>query len=163
MNRDLAPMAERVAGLLKERGETIGVAESSTGGLVSAALLATPGASAFFMGGGVIYTKTSRSALLGVDLDDHPGMRPSTEPYAMLMATSIRELLGTTFGIGETGATGPTGNRYGDPAGHSCIAVAGPSTRSVTIETGEAGREDNMWRFAAAALDLLEQVLSDRA
>ncbi|MDX1540349.1 MAG: CinA family protein [Geminicoccaceae bacterium] len=155
----LAPMAERVAGLLKARGETIAVAESSTGGFMAAALLSVPGASAFFVGGGVIYTQTSRSALLGVDLDDHPGMRPSTEPYARLMATSIRDRLGTTWALGETGASGPGGNRYGDPAGHSCIAVVGPGSRSTTIATGSADREQNMWRFAAEAFELLEDVL----
>lgn len=155
----LPPGAEQVARLLKARGETLGLAESSTGGLVAAALLAVPGASAFFMGGSVIYTAAARATLLRVDLKDHPGMRPSTEPYARLMATSIRDLLGTTWGLGETGATGPSGNRYGDAAGHSCIAVAGPVVRSITIETGLANREVNMGRFAAEALDLLAEVL----
>lgn len=158
----LAPMAEAVAGLLRARGETVAVAESSTGGLIAAALLATPGASAFFMGGGVIYTRTSRTVLLRVDLDDHPGLRPSTEPYARLMAGRVRELHGTTWGIGETGASGPTGNRYGDPAGHSCIAVVGPTTRSLTIETGAADREGNMWRFAAEALTQFEDALREK-
>jgi nicotinamide-nucleotide amidase len=86
-------------------------------------------------------------------------MRASTEPYALLCATAIRERLGATWGLGETGATGPTGNRYGDPAGHSCIAVSGPRTRSITLETGQPDREGNMWRFARASLDLFEQVL----
>lgn len=158
----LAPLARSVAELLKARGETVAVAESSTGGLVSAALLAVPGASSFFVGGGVIYTRTSRAALLRVELDDHPGMRPSTAPYALLLARSIRELLGTTWGIGETGASGPDGNRYGDPAGHSCLAVDGPLTRSMTIETGLADREPNMWRFASEALAQFAQVLRTR-
>jgi nicotinamide-nucleotide amidase len=155
----LAALAEAVGGLLKARKETLAVAESSTGGLVSAALLAVPGASAYFVGGGVIYTHQARKALLRADLADHPGMRPSTEAYAMLCASSIRELLGTTWGLGETGASGPAGNRYGDAAGHSCIAVSGPQSRSITLETGEAEREANMWRFAEAAFGLLEQTL----
>ena len=75
------------------------------------------------------------------------------------MATTIRERLGTTWGLGETGATGPSGNRYGDAPGHSCIAVSGPRSRSLTLETGQADREANMWRFARASLDLLEEVL----
>ena len=158
----LVSMAEAVGALLKERQETLAVAESSTGGLIAAALLAVPGASAYFVGGGVIYTHKARAALLEVDLDAHPGMRASTEPYALLMATTIRERLGTTWGLGETGATGPTGNRYGDAAGHSCIAVSGPRSRSMTLETGQADREANMWRFARAALDLLEEVLRSR-
>ncbi|MGH6915935.1 MAG: CinA family protein, partial [Geminicoccales bacterium] len=127
-----------------------------------AALLAVPGASAYFVGGGVLYTHKAREALLGISLDDHPGMRASTEPYALLCATTIRERLGTTWGLGETGATGPSGNRYGDAAGHCCIAIAGPQSRSITLETGQSEREANMWRFARAALDLLEQTIRAR-
>jgi nicotinamide-nucleotide amidase len=155
----LAAMAETVGALLKARGETVAVSESSTGGLICAALLAVPGASAYFVGGGVVYTHKAREVLLERRLEDHPGMRASTEPYALLCATAIRERLGTTWGLGETGATGPSGNRYGDLPGHSCIAVAGPRTRAITLETGQSDREANMWRFAREALDLLEQVI----
>jgi nicotinamide-nucleotide amidase len=155
----LTAMAGAVGSLLKARNETIAVAESSTGGLIAAALLAAPGASAYFVGGGVIYTQKSREVLLEVDLARHPGMRPSTEAYALLEASAIRERLGTIWGLGETGATGPTGNRYGDAPGHSCIAVAGPRSRSLTLETGQSDREANMWRFAQEALALLEQVI----
>jgi PncC family amidohydrolase len=155
----LASMAETVGTLLTARGETIAVSESSTGGLIAAALLAVPGASAYFIGGGVLYTHQAREALLQVRLADHPGMRASTEPYALLCATAIRERLGATWGLGETGAAGPSGNRYGDPPGHSCIAVAGPRTRVITLSTGRAEREANMWRFARAALALLEETM----
>jgi PncC family amidohydrolase len=144
---------------LRARDETVAVAESSTGGLVAAALLAVPGASAYFVGGGVIYTHKAREALLEVRLEAHLGMRASTEPYAMLAASAIRERLGTTWGLGETGASGPKGNRYGDPPGHSCIAVSGPRTRSITLKTGQSDREANMWRFAQEALGLFEEVL----
>jgi nicotinamide-nucleotide amidase len=155
----LVSMAEAVGALLKERGETVAVSESSTGGLIAAALLAVPGASAYFVGGGVIYTHQAREALLEARLADHPGMRAATEPYALLCASAIRERLGTTWGLGETGATGPSGNRYGDRPGHYCIAIAGPRSRSTTLETSVSDREANMWRFARAALDLLEQVI----
>jgi nicotinamide-nucleotide amidase len=155
----LIAMGEAVGELLKAREETVAVAESSTGGLIAAALLAVPGASAYFLGGTVLYTHKAREALLGIELADHPGMRASTEPYALLCATTLRERLGTTWGIGESGATGPTGNRYGDAAGHCCIAICGPQTRSITLETGRSDREDNMWRFAREALVLFEQVL----
>jgi nicotinamide-nucleotide amidase len=155
----LEPLAEAVGALLKARNETVGISESSTGGLISAALLAVPGASAFFVGGGVIYTHKAREVLLRAHLGDHPGMRPSTEAYALLCATTIRDLLGTTWGVGETGATGPSGNRYGDAPGHNCIAVCGPQARSLTVETGRADREENMWRFAREALELFEKVL----
>jgi nicotinamide-nucleotide amidase len=155
----LASMAEAVGALLQARGETIAISESSTGGLIAAALLAVPGASAYFIGGGVLYTHQAREALLQVRLADHPGMRASTEPYALLCATAVRERLGATWGIGETGAAGPSGNRYGDPPGHSCIAVAGPRTRVITLNTGQVEREANMWRFARAALALLEETI----
>ena len=118
-----------------------------------------PGASAYFIGGGVLYTHQAREALLQVRLTDHPGMRASTEPYALLCATAVRERLGATWGIGETGAAGPSNNRYGDPPGHSCIAVAGPRTRVITLNTGQVEREANMWRFARAALALLEETI----
>jgi len=157
----LLPMAEAIGAALKARKETVTVAESSTGGLIAAALLAVPGASAYFMGGGVIYTHEARRVLLGIELASHPGMRASTEAYAQLCATTMRERLGTTWGIGESGATGPTSNRYGDAAGHSCIAISGPHSRCTSLETGQADREDNMWRFAHAALTLFEGVLRD--
>jgi len=156
----LVPLAEKVAALLTERRETVAVAESSTGGLVSAALLAVPGASAYFLGGGVIYTRTARTVLLGIPDEAMAGMRASTEAYAALLARTARERFAATWGLGESGATGPTGNRYGDAAGHSCLAVAGPTDRAITLETGSADRRANMRAFAAAALDLLAQALA---
>jgi nicotinamide-nucleotide amidase len=156
----LLPVAEKIAALLKQRGETIAVAESSTGGLISAALLAQPGASAYFLGGAVIYTYKSRAALLGIGEADMEGLRPSTEPYAMLFATRMCEKHEAIWAIGETGAAGPTGNRYGDAAGHSCIAIVGPGIeRAITVETGSSDRQANMRAFARRALELfLEQM-----
>ena len=75
------------------------------------------------------------------------------------MARAIRDHLGATWGVGETGAAGPTGNRYGDAAGHACIAVAGPVDEAITLETGSADREANMWAFTNAALELLESTI----
>jgi len=155
----LTTMASPLGLLLKERKETIAVAESSAGGLISAALLAVPGASAYFLGGGVIYTQAARRALLRVPDASVTGIRSSTEAYALLKARTIRELLGATWGLAETGASGPTGNRYGDAAGHVCLAVAGPVERAITLETRHADRERNMWTFAKAALELLETSL----
>ena len=156
---DLASMAEKVGALLRERKQTIAVSESSTGGLVSAALLVIPGASAYFMGGGVIYTHRARETFLEIDFMDHPGIRSSSEPYAELAAATIRGRLGTFWGLAETGAAGPTGNSYGDASGHSCIAVAGPVDRVLTLETGLDDRERNMWLFAEKALQLLEEAI----
>ncbi|HTX50606.1 MAG TPA: CinA family protein, partial [Caulobacteraceae bacterium] len=134
----LAPIAETLAERLKARGETVAVAESSSGGLISAALLAVPGASAYFLGGGVIYTGKARMALLGLRREDVAGMRSASEPYALLLARTVRENLGATWGVAETGAAGPTGNGYGDAPGHSCLAVAGPAEMAFTLETGSA-------------------------
>ena len=149
-------MSASLGALLKAGGQTVAVAESSAGGLISASLLAVPGASAYFLGGSVVYTHAARRSLLGVPDEAVAGIRASTEPYALLQARKVRELLGTTWGLAETGATGPTGNRYGDSAGHACLAVAGPVERVLTLETGQADREANMWAFARAALQLLE-------
>jgi len=160
---DLAPLAAAAGSLLTRLRHTVGVSESSAGGLISAALLAIPGASAYFLGGGVIYTQNARRSLLGVGDESVKGIRSSTEAYALVGARAIREKLGTTWGLAETGATGPTGNRYGDAAGHACIAVTGPVERVITIETGRGDREANMWAFTRAALDLLTSCLEESA
>jgi nicotinamide-nucleotide amidase len=160
MLQDLLPQAERIAAKLKARSETISIAESSTAGMISAALLAVPGASAYFLGGAVVYTRQSRSALLAVTDQELTGITPSTEPYALLFARKMRDKLATTWSVGETGTAGPTGSRYGHAAGHSCIAVIGPNgERSMTVETGKSDRVDNMRTFSMAALDLLEKAL----
>ena len=160
--RSLFPLAERIAARLIERRETVAVAESSTGGLIAAALLSVPGASAYFMGGAVVYTKTARAALLGLGDADMQGLRPSTEAYAQLNARRVRERLGTTWALGETGATGPSGNRYGDAAGHTCIAVAGPIERATTLETGSPDRAANMEAYAKRALELLYETITGK-
>jgi len=87
------------------------------------------------------------------------GLRGATEPYAALLANRARELLNTTWGLSETGATGPSGNRYGDAAGHSCMAVAGPRMSVITLETGSSDRVANMRAFSLRALELLAQTL----
>ena len=163
MLQDLLPQAERIAAKLKARGETVSVAESSTAGLISAALLAVPGASAYFIGGAVVYTRQSRTELLRVTEAEFAaltGITPSTEPYALLFARKIRERLATHWAIGETGTAGPTGSRYGHSAGHTCVAVVGPNGESaLTVETASDDRVDNMRAFTIAALELLEKAL----
>jgi nicotinamide-nucleotide amidase len=158
--QDLLPRAERISRLLKERGDTIVVAESSTGGLVSAALLAMPGASAYFLGGAIVYTHTARKVLIDLADISALGLRAATEPYAQLLAQTARERFASTWALAESGATGPIGNRYGDAPGHCCLAVTGPVERALTLETGDSDRVANMRVFSAAALDLLAQALS---
>ncbi|MGP0091014.1 MAG: CinA family protein [Xanthobacteraceae bacterium] len=156
---ELVRLAEPIAVLLKDRRETIAVAESSTGGLISAALLGIAGASSYFLGGAVVYTQTARRRLLDIPDSAMSGLRASTEAYALLLARTARERFAASWALAETGATGPTGNRYGDAAGHSCIAVVGATERAITIETGSSDRLGNMQAFSAAALDLLKSVL----
>jgi PncC family amidohydrolase len=156
LNAAAAPPAQS----LTARGETIAIAESSTGGLIAAALLAQPGASAYFAGGTVIYTANARAALLGVTAAEMTGLRPSTPGYALLLAQKMRDKLGTDWALAETGAAGPAGNRYGDTAGHSCLAIVGPREMARTITTHSADRAANMRSFAAAALALLQEALT---
>ena len=158
---DLSAIAAPVGALLKQTQQTVAVSESSCGGLISATLVAIPGASAYFTGGAVVYTRVSQQGLLGVPDTAMADIRASSEPYALLNARTVRESLQTTWALSETGASGPTGNRYGDAAGHACIAVAGPVERVITLETGDANREANMWAFAKAALELLEQCVRE--
>jgi nicotinamide-nucleotide amidase len=158
--KELVAIAEQIAGRLIERRQTIAVAESSTGGLISASLLAVPGASAYFLGSAVVYTRDARRILMDIPDDQMKGIRSASEAYAKLLAGQIRERFSCDWGLSETGATGPTGNRYGDAAGHSCMAVAGAQAEVMTLETGSAERLENMQAFAATALNLLLRNLS---
>jgi len=155
----LTALGETVGALLKERDQDVAVFESSSAGLISAALLAIPGASAYYQGGGVIYTQSARENIVRLTRDEvqGKGIRSSSEPYAQILARRARDMFGTTWGVGETGAAGPTGNRYGDAAGHTCIAISGPVEHVITVETGHGDREANMWEFTRAALELLEK------
>jgi PncC family amidohydrolase len=155
----LTEAAQQIARRLIERRETIAVAESSAGGLISASLLSVPGASAYFLGGAVVYTRQARRALVAIPDAAMAGIRSASEPYASLLARTVREQHGATWGLSETGATGPSGNRYGDPAGHACIALAGPKELVLTLRTGSADRRANMQAFAAKALETLLEAL----
>ena len=156
---ELGALASEIGERLKARGQTVAVAESSSGGLVSAALLAVPGASKYFLGGAVVYTPKARVLFMDIPKEALTGMRSASEPYALLLARTARERFGATWGVSETGAAGPTGNPYGDAPGHTCVAVSGPVEAVITIETGEVDRAANMQAFAAAALELLKRAL----
>ena len=158
--KDIVGIAEQIAARLVARKETIAVAESSTGGFISAALLSVPGASNYFLGSAVVYTRDARRILMGIGDEEMKGIRSASEPYAKLLANRVRERFSTHWGLSETGATGPTGNRYGDAAGHCCLAVAGAATHVMTLETDSNDRLANMHVFAEAALNLLLQQLS---
>ena len=156
----LIPIATRVGARLVERGESVAVSESSAGGLISAALLAVPKASVWYQGASVTYTPNVARGLLGITRETMPpGIRSSSEPYALFMAGVIAAKLRGTWGLCETGAAGPTGNPYGDAAGHTCVGVFGPTEATFTLETGESDRVANMLAFARFALERFEAVL----
>ena len=157
--KELVGIAEQIAARLTAQKQTIAVAESSTGGLISAALLSVPGASNYFLGAAVVYTRDARRILMDIGDEEMKGIRSASEPYAKLLANRVRDRFATHWGLSETGATGPTGNRYGDAAGHCCLAVAGADTRVMTLETGSNDRLANMHVFASTALNLLLQQL----
>jgi PncC family amidohydrolase len=159
--QELLPIATALGERLKQRGETVAIAESSSGGLLSAALLAVPGASAYFLGGAVVYTARARMRLLELPREAVSGMRSASEPYAQLLARTARERFASTWGLSETGAAGPTGNPYGDAAGHTCIALSGPIERAATLETGQSDRVANMRAFAIAAMKMLSSALDE--
>lgn len=159
MDASLLALGLRVGNLLKTRGETVAVAESSTGGLIAASLLAVPGASAYFLGGAVVYTRRARHLLMDLDREAVTGMRSASEPYALLLARTSQRRFEATWGLSETGATGPSGNAYGDPAGHTCLALAGPVETSTMLRTGSDDRLANMIAFAKASLTLFAQTL----
>tara|TARA_B100001750_G_scaffold116720_1_gene92513 strand:+ start:35 stop:532 length:498 start_codon:yes stop_codon:yes gene_type:complete len=155
MKEQLQVLSYKVADLLKSGNQTIAIAESSAGGLISSHLLSVPGASAYYIGGAVVYTRSAQKGFLGVSDEEMEGLRSSTESYCLLNARKVKDVLRTTWGISETGAAGPTGNRYGDSAGHSCVGVSGPKEKVITLETGESNRSENMEIFTEASLNLL--------
>src|SRR4051812_22197146 len=158
----LTGTAEQIGTMLRQRGESVAVAEGSAGGLISAALLSVPGASAYYLGGAVIYTAAASKAWMSGAIEPPPGMRGATEAFADYLAASAKAHLGATWGIGEAGAAGPP-NRYGDPAGHCWLAVAGPSSATRQILTGINDRQENMIAFANGALVLFAEVLAGAA
>ena len=152
-----------LAAELKRAGQSVAVAESSAGGLISASLLAVPGASSYYKGGTVIYTLASRKTFLGVNRDDVQGIEPMTEPMAAHFADAVRVKLESDWAIAELGIAGPTGSAYGFAPGTCVIAVTGPVSMATTVQTGSADREANMWQFTEAALKLLARGLEEAA
>ena len=156
----LLAQALRCAQLLQARKHSLGVCESSAGGLITAALVAVPGCSAFFSGGAVPYSLQARKALLGLGPEAFGEVRPCTEAYALLCARHLRSLLGCDWALAETGATGPSPNPYGDPPGRACFAIAGPAEYTLGVAIPDAGRAANMAAFALAALEFLASGLA---
>jgi nicotinamide-nucleotide amidase len=148
-----------VGALLRERGATLAIAESCTGGLLSSRITDVAGSSAYFLGGGVCYTAALKTAVAGVDpalIHEHGEV---SEPVAVALAKGIRERCGATYGIGVTGIAGPSGGTPEKPVGTVHIAVAGPASvehRKMFWPTGRA-----LFKLFAtqSALDLLRLVV----
>lgn len=162
-SESLCAHTEEIAIMLTKRQEKVSVAESSTGGLISASLLSVAGASRFYEGGSVIYTLPSRRAYLDLDKEKVRNLKPLTEEMVLEFAKSAQQKLGVTWGIAELGAAGPTGTAYGHEPGISVIGISGPVMASKTILTGSSDRVANMQTFSAAALELFHSVLKSLA
>ncbi len=158
---NIVKLSSEIANLLKKNKQTVSVIESSSGGLISSALLSQKGASSYYMGGQVIYTLQSIKAITGLRMRElkEKNIRSSSEPFALLIAQKARGLYETDWAIGESGAAGPTGNGYGDPAGYTCFAVAGKQERTSHIYTNSKIRIENMEAFTKAALEQFFEIL----
>ena len=161
LNPEQQTLAQEIGSLLTDRGQTVAVAEATSGGLISAALLWVPGASRYYAGGGVLYTLNSRIMLAGVPAEQLANYRGATAEMILLVAESMRQRLGATWCVAESGLAGPTGGRSGQPPGRTVIGVAGPVSRSEIIETGLGDREANMVEFTTCSLRLLRDVLRE--
>ncbi|MGB9345265.1 MAG: CinA family protein [Ilumatobacteraceae bacterium] len=157
---ELTDLSRRIGALLRERAETVAVAEGSAGGLISATLLATPGASAYYLGGTVIYTAAAGRAWMAGEVEVPAGMRGATETFARYLAASVRLKVAATWGLGEAGAAGPA-NPYGDPPGHSWLAIDGPVAVTRNVSTGLDDRAENMVAFTTATLELFVETLDN--
>ncbi len=161
MLEELAAIGAEAGALLKARRQTIAVVDGSTGGLISASLLAMPGASAFFLGGSVIYSMKGRRIALGHEPGSLRGFTSATEPYALAQARLIRERLGADWGMAETGASGGSAHPLGVASGTSAIGLVGPDgiEASVLVTNASDNRLQNMQVFTRAALVLLRDTL----
>jgi nicotinamide-nucleotide amidase len=163
MFEDLIPTARVIAEALIARGQSVAVADGATGGLLSAALLAVPGASKFYRGGGVVYTFRARNVLFALPREAYEGMVSASETYALLQARAIRDNFRADWGLAETGASGGgSAHPLGIASGRSCAAIAGPGLERTRItETGHEDRVTNMAAFSKAALALLAEALEE--
>ena len=156
-------LALEIAGVLTGRSETVAVAESTTGGLVSAALLWVAGASRYYRGGGVLYTLDSRIALAGMSPDLYANYQGTTPEILAALAEAMRARLSATWAIAESGLAGPTAGRSGVAPGRTTIALAGPIARTIRIETGLADRGENMATFTTHTLRFFRDMLLEAA
>ena len=159
---DPADLAKCIVELLTARGQSVGVAESLTGGLVAAALTSIPGASVVVRGGIVAYATQLKAALLGVSADLLARRGPVDPEVAAAMAAGVRARLGASYGISTTGVAGP-GPADGRPAGTVYVAVDGPSGSATRGLELPGDREDVRIETVRSVLSLLVTTLREDA
>ena len=166
MGQDLAHVGleggieDAVATLLKDRGETLAVAESMTGGNLAARLTAIPGISEVFLGGATVYSARAKAALAGLDPGFIQAQGTVSEPVTAALAEAIRARLGSTWGLAVTGNAGPTEDKDGPaPVGTTLVAVAGPDGTETRAFRLYGGRIELQARGASWALDMLRRKL----
>jgi len=157
---DLASLAERLQATALERDLSVGTAESCTGGLIGHSLTAIPGSSDYYRGGVISYSNELKASLLGVPQEDLQHHGAVSEPVALAMAHGARERLGVDYALSVTGVAGPGGGTPAKPVGLTYVAAAGPSTSVVRRHMWDGDRTANKERSAAAALELLLELLA---
>ena len=153
-------LEEKVGELLSQRGWTLAVAESCTGGLVGHRITNVSGSSAYFEGGVISYSNEVKEHVLGVPLEtliDHGAVSKET---VLAMARGVRRLLGTDVAVSITGIAGPTGGTPEKPVGLVYIGLAAEDAESAEKHIWAGDRESNKAQTAEAALKLLFSYLS---
>jgi PncC family amidohydrolase len=156
----LSSLAARLQAVALERRLTVGTAESCTGGLIGHALTEIAGSSDYYLGGVVSYSNEVKVGLLGVPAVTIERHGAVSAQVAVAMAEGIRERIGCDFGVAVTGVAGPTGGTEAKPVGLTYVAAAGPDGHEIRRHTWHGGRSANKEHSAAAALELLLQLLS---
>lgn len=156
-------LAQEVGRLLSSAGQTLSVAESCTGGLISNMITDVPGASDYFLFTAVTYANSAKINILGVLEETLASVGAVHEDTAGQMASGARKVGGSDWAVSTTGIAGPSGGTAEKPVGTVCIGVAGSNgtqARRFVLDTGD--REKNKQLFAAAALEMLRRALSEK-
>ncbi|MFO7535568.1 MAG: CinA family protein [Kiritimatiellia bacterium] len=151
--------ASRTGRRLRDRGETVAVAESCTGGMLGARVTAVSGSSAWFLGGVIVYSNVAKIRLLGVSSRLLAARGAVSEETAKAMARGVRRLFGATYGMAITGIAGPGGSVPGKPAGTVCLAVAGPRGSTVVRRRFPGGRGEVRRAACQKAIEMLDERL----
>ena len=151
-----------VGRLLKQRGLTLAVAESCTGGLIGHRITDVPGSSAYYQGSITAYSYDVKELVLHVQHDTLYNYGAVSEQTAREMAQGVRRAFRADVGLSVTGIAGPGGGMPGKPVGLVYVALAAPDGEWVERHVWSGNRWENKARSAEAALDLLRRYLEER-